>query len=75
GAPLHDPCVIAYLLEPDLFSGRLVNVEVETKSPLTLGSTVADWWGVTDRAPNATFVRDVDDQGFFTLLTERLGRL
>ncbi|MEO0360305.1 MAG: nucleoside hydrolase, partial [Pseudomonadota bacterium] len=47
GAPLHDPCVIAYLLEPDLFSGRLVNVEVETKSPLTLGSTVADWWGVT----------------------------
>jgi purine nucleosidase len=37
--------------------------------------TVADWWGVTDRAPNATFVGDIDADGFFELLTERLGRL
>ena len=75
GAPLHDPCVIAYLLQPDLFQGRFINVEIETASPLTLGSTVADWWRVTDRTPNATFIRDVDDEGFFALLTERLGRL
>ncbi|NIY99855.1 nucleoside hydrolase, partial [Salipiger sp. HF18] len=54
GAPLHDPCVTAYLLRPDLFSGRHINVEIETVSPLTRGMTVADWWGVTDRAPNAT---------------------
>ncbi|MEM8581131.1 MAG: nucleoside hydrolase, partial [Pseudomonadota bacterium] len=53
GAPLHDPCVIAYLLEPDIFSGRHVNVEIETQSDLTRGMTVADWWRVTDRAPNA----------------------
>jgi len=37
--------------------------------------TVADWWGVTDRAPNATFIGDVDADGFFALLTERLARL
>jgi purine nucleosidase len=75
GAPLHDPCVTAYLLRPDLFSGRHINVEIETVSPLTRGMTVADWWGVTDRAPNATFIGDLDADGFFSLLTERLARL
>ncbi|MEL6793023.1 MAG: nucleoside hydrolase [Pseudomonadota bacterium] len=75
GAPLHDPCVIAWLLRPDLFLSRFVNVEIEVESPLTRGATVADWWGVSDRAPNATFVRDVDGEGFFALLTERLARL
>ncbi|UWQ80722.1 nucleoside hydrolase [Leisingera sp. S132] len=75
GGPLHDPCVIAWLLQPDLFSGRHVNVEIETSSDLTLGMTVADWWGVTDRTPNALFISDADADGFFTLLTERLARL
>ena len=75
GAPLHDPCVIAYLLKPELFQGRHINVEIETTSDLTLGMTVADWWGVSDRKPNATFLGDVDADGFFALLTERIGRL
>lgn len=75
GAPLHDPCVIAYLLDPGLFRGRHINVEIETQSPLTLGMTVADWWGVTGRAPNAMFMGDVDTEGFFALLTERIGRI
>jgi purine nucleosidase len=75
GAPLHDPCTIAYLIQPDLFSGRHINVEIETASALTLGMTVADWWRVTDRAPNATFMGDLDADGFFALLTERIGRL
>jgi len=75
GAPLHDPCVTAYLIKPDLFKGRHINVEIETKSELTMGMTVADWWGVTDRAPNALFIGDLDADGFFALLTERLARL
>lgn len=75
GGPLHDPTVIAYLIAPDLFKGRHINVEIETTSELTLGMTVADWWGVTNRPANAFFVGDVDAQGFFDLLTERLARL
>ncbi|WP_306114016.1 MULTISPECIES: nucleoside hydrolase [unclassified Roseovarius] len=75
GAPLHDPCVIAYLIRPELFSGRHINVEIETASELTLGMTVADWWRVTDRPANATFMGSVDADGFFDLLTERLARL
>ncbi|HKK96900.1 MAG TPA: nucleoside hydrolase [Marivita sp.] len=75
GAPLHDPCVTAYLIDPNLFNGRHINVEIETTSDLTLGMTVADWWGVTDRPANATFMGDINADGFFALLTERLGRL
>ncbi len=75
GAPLHDPCVIAYLIRPELFTGRHINVEIETRSELTLGMTVADWWSVTDRPANATFIGDVDAHGFFDLLTKRLARL
>ncbi|WP_297341455.1 nucleoside hydrolase [Pseudophaeobacter sp.] len=75
GGPLHDPCVIAYLIQPALFSGRQINVEIETQSELTLGMTVADWWGVTTRPPNALFIGDLDAEGFFTLITDRLARL
>ena len=75
GAPLHDPCVTAYLINPKIFSGKKINVEIETKSELTLGMTVADWWGVTDRKANTFFVSDLDSEKFFNLLTERLGRL
>lgn len=75
GGPLHDPCVIAYLLKPALFQGRHINVEIETESKLTLGMTVADWWQVTERTPNAMFMGDVDSDGFFALLTERIARL
>ncbi len=74
-APLHDPCVTAYLVKPELFTGRHINVEIETQSDLTLGMTVADWWGVSGRTPNATFMGDIDADGFFELLTNRLSRL
>ncbi|MBB4009469.1 nucleoside hydrolase [Allorhizobium taibaishanense] len=75
GGPLHDPSVIAYLLKPELFSGRDCNVEIETASELTVGMSVIDWWRVTGRKPNAKVLRDVDADGFFALLTERLARL
>ena len=75
GAPLHDPCVTAYLIRPELFQGRHVNVEIETQSELTMGMTVADWWRVSGREPNALFMGDIDADGFFALLTERLARL
>jgi purine nucleosidase len=75
GAPLHDPSVIAYLVRPDLFKGRLCNVSVETQSELTMGMSVVDWWHVTDRPKNVTFMRTVDADGFFDLLIERLARI
>jgi purine nucleosidase len=75
GAPLHDPCVIAYLIQPELFSGRRCNVEIETGSELTLGMSVVDWWGVTDRRKNAMVMGEVDHEAFFALLAGRLAHL
>lgn len=75
GAPLHDPCVIAYMLDPDLFQGRHINVVIETSSELTVGMTVADYWGVTGRVKNVTYLRSGNADGFYDLLTERLSRL
>ena len=75
GAPLHDPCVIAYLLKPELFKGRQINVQIETQSELTRGMSVADYWGVTDKKTcprNVNFLRYADDDGFYQLLFERL---
>jgi purine nucleosidase len=72
---LHDPAVIAYLLRPALYDGRDVNVAIETQSPLTIGMTVVDWWGVTGRKPNVRYMNTVDAEGFYELLTEKLARL
>lgn len=75
GAPLHDPCTIAWLLEPDLFQGRDINVEIETQGRWTTGMTVADWWRVSGRPANALFLGDVDRDGLFDLISDRIARL
>jgi purine nucleosidase len=75
GAPLHDPCVIAYLLLPELFGGRDCFVEIETESELTMGMTVVDWWGLTDNEPNCRVMNEIDDERYYSLLAGQIGRL
>ena len=72
GAPLHDPCTCAYLLAPDLFSGKHCNLTVETESELTMGHTAVDFWHVTDRKKNVNWIYQVDADGFYDLLIGRL---
>ena len=74
GAPLHDPCTIAWLLQPDLFDGKACNLSVETKSELTMGHTAIDFWHVTDRPHNVNWIYKVDADGFYELLTSQLAR-
>ena len=75
GGPLHDPCVIAYLLEPEIFAGRDCNVRIETASQVTFGMTVVDWWGSTEEPKNCRVINEIDAERFFALLTERLATL
>jgi purine nucleosidase len=75
GGPLHDPCVIAYLLNPGLFGGRPANVSIELAGGLTYGQTVGDFFRTTDRPVNATVLRTLDAPGFFALLWDRLAAL
>ncbi len=74
GTPLHDPCTVAYLLQPELFEVKDCNVSIETKSELTLGHTAVDFWHVTDRPLNCSWAYEVDADGFFEFLTNRLAR-
>lgn len=73
GGPLHDPCTIAWLLQPEMFTLKSLNVQIETKSELTMGHTAVDFWRVTGRKENVLWAHDVDAKRFFGLLSERLG--
>ena len=75
GAPLHDPNVIAYLLKPGYYFGKKINVEIELKSDLTRGMTVADWWQVTKKRKNVYFIRNVKTDLVLNLLITRLSTL
>lgn len=75
GAPLHDPCVIAYLIDKTIFGGKPCRVDIETESELTMGQTVVDWWGVTGAEPNAVVMNSVDRDAYLDLIVDRLGAL
>lgn len=72
GAPMHDPCAVAALIRPDLFTMRKLFVQVETEGEYCKGTTVADWYGVMGQAPNACCLIDVDRNGFADLLVESI---
>ena len=72
GGPLHDPNVIVYLLRPEFYEGKYVNVEIEVGSDLTRGMTVVDWWNVTTRKKNVYYIDKVKDEEFFNFLIERI---
>lgn len=75
GGPVHDASVIAYLLKPELFSGRQVNMVVDSREGPTFGQTVADWYNTLEQPANVTWIDSGDAQGFFDLLSSRLARL
>ena len=75
GAPIHDAVAVAHLIRPELLETRHRNVEIELESELTRGRTVVDLWNRTDRPPNAHVGVDLDVDGFFDLLVERIARL
>ncbi|MGR6759197.1 pyrimidine-specific ribonucleoside hydrolase RihA [Aeromonas veronii] len=72
GAPLHDPCTIAWLLAPELFHGVECRVDIETRGEHTVGMTVVDRYGLTGKPANALVLLGLDRAGFIDLLVERL---
>ena len=75
GGPVHDASVIAYLLKPELFSGRRIHLSIDSREGPTFGQTVADWYGVLKQPANVLWVEQGDAQGLFDLLSARLARL
>ncbi|MEH8264353.1 pyrimidine-specific ribonucleoside hydrolase RihA [Aeromonas veronii] len=72
GAPLHDPCTIAWLLAPELFHGVECRVDIETSGGHTVGMTVVDRYGLTGKPANALVLLGLDRPGFIDLLVTRL---
>jgi len=72
GAPLHDPCTIAWLLKPEIFTTLERWVGVETQGKYTQGMTVVDYYFLTGNKPNAQVMVDIDREAFVNLLAERL---
>jgi purine nucleosidase len=75
GHPQHDPCVIAWLLWPELFKGRDCHVAVETCSEETVGRSTIDWWGSTRHPANAHVIERIDADGLFDRLIAALAKL
>ena len=69
------PVVDAQKIEIKRNKSVQVNLDGTERVVHTTGMTVADWWGVSGRTPNAYFLGTIDDKGFFDLLTERIARL
>ena len=75
GSLLHDPCAIAWLLWPELFTTRACSVRVDLGPGIGRGRTMIDRWGRTNDPLNATVLETLDADIFFARLGERLARL
>ncbi len=75
GAALHDPCAIAWLIDPTLFSSKPCYVDVEVNGKLTTGTTVVDFFDVLKKTPNAEVVYDVDREKYIQLIYEAVRAL
>ncbi|SEI37052.1 pyrimidine-specific ribonucleoside hydrolase [Dyadobacter koreensis] len=75
GAALHDPCAIAWLIDPGMFTSRACFVEVETKGELTSGATVVDFYNVMNRTPNAEVCYDINRENYIELLAAAIRNL
>ncbi|PSS58974.1 nucleoside hydrolase [Pseudomonas sp. BBP2017] len=75
GGPVHDASVIAYLLKPELFNGRQIHLQVDSREGPTYGQTIADWYNTLEQPSNVMWIDSADAQGFFDLLSTRLARL
>ncbi|GAA0136237.1 pyrimidine-specific ribonucleoside hydrolase RihA [Paenibacillus sp. YSY-4.3] len=67
---MHDPCAVAYLIDPSLFETKLCNVEIEVSGEFTRGQTVVDLRGRTSRDKNANVAVGVSSQKLLDMLYE-----
>lgn len=72
GVAMHDPLTVAAVIDPSLICTVPWYVDIETRSPITRGKTVADRLGVTGRAPNMQVAMEVDVDRFTTMFVNAL---
>ena len=75
GTPVHDAFVTAYLVDDTLTNGKFVNIEIETKSELSLGQSVIDTNSVTGRKKNVYWMNQVNDDKLFEIIKSASSKL
>lgn len=75
GAALHDPCAIAWLLDPSRFKSKACFVDVEINGKLTTGTTMVDFYNVLLQTPNAEVVYDIDREWYIQILCDAIRNL
>lgn len=73
--PVHDPCAVAYVIDPSIVSTRKVPVDIELQGKLTLGMTVADFRAPAPADCNTSVAVDLDHEKFWNLVTDALVRI
>ncbi|WP_421850675.1 nucleoside hydrolase [Oricola sp.] len=71
---LHDPCPIAWLMKPELFTSTPMHIRIETAGPRSVGQSIG-WMPErpdSPAAPNARVHTGVNAEGLLTLMYERL---
>lgn len=74
GTPVHDPCTITYLLQPDIFEAHDAYIDVETQGQLTAGETIVDFAGLLEKENNAKVLMNLDRTKFVNLIIDLLQR-
>lgn len=75
GAPLHDSVAVAYLVNPELFSGFDAYVEIDLEGELTRGASITDGLNLLGKESNAFVVNDIHRDKLIKLTIERFDKL
>jgi inosine-uridine nucleoside N-ribohydrolase len=73
--PVHDPCAVARVIEPDIVECVDAFAAVETKGEWSSGMTVTDFRGRLGRPVNVKVATKLDVDGFWQLMIDALQRI
>jgi purine nucleosidase len=73
--PVHDPCAVAYVIDPSVMTVRKVPLDIELTGTLTLGMTVADFRSPAPADCTTQVAVDLDTDKFWALIEDALRRI
>ena len=73
--PVHDPCAVAYVIDPNVMTTRTVPVDIELTGTLTLGMTVADFRNPPEPDCHTQVAVTLDHGYFWDLIVDALERI
>jgi len=73
--PVHDPCAVAYVIDPSVLTVRKTPLDVELTGGLTLGMTVADFRSPAPDDCTTQVATAIDADRFWALVTDAIRAL